>query len=325
MNKAKLVKQFFTICLVGCAMAFSSFGYAEDYPSKTIHMVVPWKAGGGTDAIARSLAEAMKSNADISIIVDNISGAAGATGTIKVAKAKADGYLILLNGTAEITSGLTFTKLPFSLDDFKYIGTVYNSPTWMLSHKDSGLTSFDDFVAKAKSNPGKLTIGVGGASGAHMIMASAIKGILGLDVRIIPYSGGKDLKKALIGNQVDSGVIHAPVLLPEIKDGMINVLTTGKSLENLTYEPLHSVKTLKDYGIDVEFGVARAVMVPKSTPAEVVDKLSQIVKKSAESEEFLKFGKTFGFKPVWMSGEETSKLIYEDLERFKHIKETYIK
>lgn len=295
-----------------------------EYPSKTIHIVVPWKAGGGTDSIGRGFAEGMKTVVDQSVVVDNISGAGGVTGTVKVARGKADGYTLLLNGTTDMTAVLTFKDVPFSLDDFAYIGGFFTSPTWVLCHKDRGYKDLQEFLGKAKANPGKLTLGTAGPAGAQMLMASAIKGFTGADFRIIPYSGGKDLKKSLIGNQVDAGIIHAPVLLAEVKAGLITVLGTGLPLDKITYPPVRETATLKDIGIPIEIGITRGIYVPKATPKEVVAKLSEIVEKAAKSEAFRKFGQTFGFVPVWIPGPDFSKQIRAELELFKEIKAKYI-
>ncbi len=323
------MKRLYNICIVVWAMAFGSTllavpAQATDYPNKTIHMVVPWKAGGGTDSIGRGFAEAMKTVIDQSVVVDNISGAGGVTGTVKVARGKADGYTLLMNGTTDMTAVLTFKDVPFSLDDFTYIGGFFTSPTWVLSHKDRGYEDLADFLAKAKANPGKLTLGTAGPAGAQMLMASAIKGVSGADFRIIPYSGGKDLKKALIGNQVDVGIIHAPVLLAEVKAGLIKVLGTGMPLDKVTYPPVRDTATLKDIGIPIEIGITRGIYVPKATPKDVVAKLSEIVEKAAKSESFKKFGETFGFAPVWIPGSDFEKQIRGELELFKEIKVKYI-
>ncbi len=296
---------------------------AAEYPEDTIHLVVPWKAGGGTDSIGRGIAEAIKEQG-VNVVVDNISGAAGITGSIKVARSKPDGYTILMNGDTDILAALTFTEVPLSLDDFQYIGGFFSSPTWILSHKDSGITSMEQFLEEAKNNPGKMTLGSATPSGAQMIMASGIKGHTGIDFRIIPYQGGADLKKALLGNQVDAGIIHAPVLLTEAKAGVINVIGTGQSLEKITYEPLRSVATLNDIGIPISIGITRGIYVPKDTPQDVVDKLIEIVTQAASSSNFAAFGEKFGFAPTWIPGPEYETQMREDLKLFQEIKKKYI-
>jgi tripartite-type tricarboxylate transporter receptor subunit TctC len=210
------------------------------------------------------------------------------------------------------------------LDDFKFIGGFYSSPTWILSHKDSGITSMKQFLEEAKKNPGKFTLGSATPSGAQMIMASGIKGHTGVDFRIIPYQGGADLKKALLGNQVTAGIIHAPVLLAEVKAGVINVIGTGRSLEKITYEPLRSVETLKDIGIPISIGITRGIYVPKDTPGGVADKLTEIIKQAASSSSFAAFGEKFGFAPTWIPGPEYETQMREDLKLFQDIKKKYI-
>lgn len=307
------------------AVGMSAGAIAADYPSKTIHLVVPWKAGGGTDNIGRGIAKALEEVSGQSVVVDNISGAGGIKGSLAVAKGDADGYTVLMNGTTDLTAAMTFQTVPVSLDDFTYIGGFYTSPTWIVAHKDRGYETFQQLLEKAKANPGTVTIGTGGPAGAQMIMASAIKGVTGVDFRIIPFSGGADLKKALIGNQIDAGVLHAPVMLPEAKEGMIKVIGTGLPLDGITYEPLREVKTLKEMGIPVEVGITRGMFVPKGTPEDVVAKLRELAEQAAKSDTFKQFGEKFGFAPVWIPGPEFEKQIREELAEFKEIHAKYIK
>lgn len=111
-------------------------------------------------------------------------------------------------------------------------------------------------------------------------------------MRIIPYSGGADLKKALLGNQVDAGVIHAPVLFQEVKTGLIKVLATGASLRCVGYPPIRETPTLRQLKIPASFGIARVVVVPKGTPKEIAEKLSALSKKVVEARSYQAFGGT---------------------------------
>ena len=207
----------------------------------------------------------------------------------------------------------------YDLNSFKYIGGVFYSPTWILSHKDSGIAGIEDFLAKAKASPGKLVMGSTTPSGAQMVMAVALQSATKAPFRIIPYQGGKDISKALLGNQVSAGIIHAPVMLNEVKAGLINVIGTGGSLQNCTYEPLHGLKTLEELGIPVSMGIYRGVMGPKNTPDDVVKALTEIVKKAAASDKFNEFGQRFGFAPQWCDGPEYEKSIKAQLVQFEHM------
>lgn len=292
----------------------------------TIRMIVPWKAGGGTDRIGRGLSAALEKASGKSVIVDNISGASSATGSIQAMKAKPDGCTILMNGTTELLAVMTFAKdLPLSIDDMKFVGAFYTTPTWMLANKKRGYGSFQAFVDAAKANPGKLTLGVGGAAGSHMVMASAVKGVLDINVRIVPFSGGADLKKALLANQVNAGIIHSPVLLKEAKAGLIDVLATGGSLEKINHEPLRKVPTLESMGHPIKMSAIRGVFVPKATPDAVIRKLAGWVETATKDAEFIAFGNTFGFPPEWVPADKFEQDMRDGVAFFKSAYDKFIK
>lgn len=313
-----------TTLAVAVAFGWTAPAKAE-FPDRTIHMVIPWKAGGGTDSIGRGLQPAFEEAAGQKLVIDNISGAGTVSGTIAVLKAKPDGYTILMNGSSDVVAPLTFKPdLPYTLDDFKFVGGFFYSPTWVVAHKDRGYETLQDLLDDAKANPGSVKLGVAGSAGSQMIMAAAIKGITGYDITLVPYSGGADLKKAVLGNQVNAGVIHAPVMLGDIKSGLIRALGAGGSLEALTYEPLRDKPTLRDVGIPVDVGVTRGVFVPKETPDEIVARLESILEEAAKSEHFRNFGQKFGFAPTWIPSEEFAKQLHGELKAFKEIKAKYL-
>jgi len=306
-------------------LAIAASPALAEFPEDTIHIVVPWKAGGGTDRIGRAIASAFEEAAGVSVVVDNINGAGGVTGSLNVAKGKADGYTLLMNGSSDMTASMTFQpQLPISLDDFAFVGGFYNSPTWILSNAERGYTSLEDLLEKAKAEPGTVTVGTAGPAGAQMLMAAAIKGSSGADFRIVPFSGGADLKKALLGDQVDAGIIHAPVLLSEAQEGLITVIGTGEPLSNLTHEPLQGIATLEDIGIPIKIGITRGLFAPKDTPEVVLAKLREIAAEAAQSDGFKEFGESFGFRPVWVPGDEFEAQVRGELETFQKIKTDFI-
>lgn len=315
---------FLTTILAVLAVALTAPAHAE-FPDKTIHMVVPWKAGGGTDNIARGMQAAFEEASGQKLVIDNISGAGTVTGTIAVLKAKPDGYTILMNGSSDVVAPLTFKPdLPYTLDDFKFVGGFFFSPTWVVAHKDRGYETLQDLLDDAKKNPGSVKIGTAGSAGSQMLMGAAIKGITGLDITLVPYSGGADLKKAVLGNQVNAGIIHAPVMMGDIKAGEVKALGAGGPLEAIVHEPLREKPTLRDVGIPVDIGVTRGVFVPKATPDDVVAKLESILEKTAKSDKFAEFGQKFGFAPTWISSKDFTKQLHGELKAFKEIKEKHL-
>lgn len=288
-----------------------------DYPKETIHIVVTFGAGGGNDLIARAVAAGMETLVGKSVVVDNITGAGGMTGSFEVVNSNPDGYTILCQD-ASLTSLFVTQKdeVPFTLDDLTPIGSVYTCPTWALSNSEKGYETLQDFVDAAKANPGTLTIGTAVTTGAQYLMACAIVDYFDLDVTIIPYEGGGELKTAVLGGHVDMGIIHSPILLPEVKEGMVNVLVAGDSLDGIGEESLRSVKTLKDYGLDTTFSSTRGFFVPNGTPAEVVSYLEQVLADVLETEAMKEFATTFGYQPAYQNAADYKAFLENELKNF---------
>jgi len=297
---------------------------ADEYPSDTVHIIMPWRAGGGTDTIARALAASMEKISGTAVVVDNLTAGAGNAAHVHAKKAKPDGLTMLLNGSSDLNSPIIFRNVPYALDDYACVGAIYQTPTWVLAHKDQGIANLDQFIERAKAEPGKLTVGVGHLTSAHGIMASAVLGSHGIDARIIPFDGGGPLKKAILGNQVTIGMIHSPVLLDAVKKGDVNVIAAGGSLENIVYEPVRGTKTLTDYGTPAEIGVVRGLFAPKSTSQEVLDQAAALVEKAATSDDFKAFGAKFGFAPIWWDGAKFCDFMKSESAEYRKIKAEFI-
>jgi tripartite-type tricarboxylate transporter receptor subunit TctC len=298
---------------------------ADEWPTDTVRLVVPWRAGGGTDLIARAIANAMdKHTGGKAVIVENITAGGGNAGHMAVKDTKPDGLTMLFNGSSDLNSPLIFRDTPFKLADYTCVGGIYSTPTWVLSNVEQGFKDLGDFIKKARENPGKLTVGVGNLANAHYVMAKAIIGRNNLDVRIIPFDGGGPLFKALLANQVSIGVIHSPILLSEVKAGKMNVLATGGDLSGINHEPLRSVKHIKEWNTPAEIGVIRGLWVPKDTPAAIIAKAEAALEKAAKSPAFAQFSDKFGFKPIWMTAKEFCAYMAKENEDFRGIKSEYI-
>lgn len=322
MLRAKTLSLYLLLLLVMTVLGIAAPAtYAAQYPARTIHIIVPWKAGGGTDSIARGLAASMRKIVNVPVIVTNISGSSGAVGTLDFLKRRADGYTLYFNGDADLDAMLYFNKnMPIKLNNFEYIGGVYSTPVWVLSNSARGYHTLKDLIHAGKKH--RITVGVAGLHGMHAVVADEIRGVKGAKMQIIPYTGGATLKVALLGNKVNAGVIWSPVLLPAVKAGKINVLAAGAPLDRISDSAVRDTKTLKDYGVPFYASITRGIYVKKGTPAAVVEKLKKIVKEATQSARFDKFGKKFGFKPKWMSGKQFK---HENLEYLSDIKSVLAK
>ena len=319
----------FKDCLLAALLSLmplmAGFSAAEAaYPAEPIRIIVPWPAGGGTDNIARAFAAALEKALDATVLVDNVVGAGGITGTFQVAKAKPDGYTLLLQGSSDLSTAMIFQKTPFTLEDFDFLCAFYSTPTWVLAHKDRGYATLKDFLDAAEKNPGTLTLASATPAGAQLLFAAGIHGYTGGKFRIVPYQGGGPFRKGMLSNEADAGIVHSPVMLPEVKDGLIRVLATGQPLDKITYAPLQKTISLKEMGIPLEVGITRGIMLPKGIATEVRDKLLEACKKAAVSQSFTDFGLQFGFSPIWMEGGDFKKLLVGELATFSTVKEKFM-
>lgn len=318
MNLRHIIRSAALGLVAGTAITGAS-ATAQDYPSDTVRIVVPWRAGGGTDSIARGLAKAMETQTSQAVLVENLTGGMGNRAHMYVKDVAPDGLTMLFNGSSDLTSLLAVNKLPYALDDYACIGGVYETPTWAIAHKDTGFKTLDDLIEFAKANPGKVVLGSGAKNTTQNLMARAIIGVKGLDARVISFDGGASMRKAVLANQVSAVMIHAPVMLDAIKAGEVNVLVAGGSVAGISYEPARSVKTLRDYGIPYDFGLTRGLLAPKDTPPEILAQASKLVETAAKSPEFAEFGAGFGFAPVWKDSATFCAQLREEVTNFQAI------
>lgn len=288
-----------------------------NYPEKTIHIIVTFSAGGGNDVIARAVASGLEEVTGQTVVVDNITGGGGMTGSYEAMSSAPDGYTILCQDASLTASLVTQAgQIPLTLDDMVPVASVYSCPTWALSNAENGYDTLQDFVDDAKANPGKLTIGTAVTTGAQYLMACAIVDYFDLDVTIIPYDGGNELKSAVLGNHVDMGIIHSPILLPEVREGMIKVLVAGNSLDGIAEESLRDVKTLSDYGMDCSFSSTRGFFLPKDTPVEIVSYLEDAFAKALDTDVVKEFAVTFGYEPKYRDSSEYHDFLVKEIEDF---------
>lgn len=318
------MKRFLTTMVAALAMASPVYADGHGYPSETIHIVVPWRAGGGTDTIARGFAAALEEQVEVAVVVDNLTGGVGDKAHKHIIGSDPDGYQILLNGSSDMNSVTMFRNTDYDYSNFDCLGGVFSTPTWILSHKDRGITSVAELLAAAKSDPEGTTIGVGSVGSPHFLMAKVLLGNNDANARIIPFDGGGPLKKAILANQVTAGVIHSPVLLDAVKAGDVIVVGAGASLENIAHEPLRGTETLASHNVDVEIGVTRGLYVPKGMDADTRAAAEALVEKAAKSDSFRDFAVGFGFAPVWIPGDDFCAMMATENAAYKDIKAKFI-
>lgn len=276
---------------------------ADNFPSETIRLIVPYKPGGGTDSIGRAFALALEEVSGQAVIVENVSGSAGINGMLALAKSNPDGYTIALNGTTDVTAPIAFRENPpYEIDAFSCAGAIFNTPVWVLSHTDNGYGTLGDFLEDAKANPGKRIMGITGKVSATDFVASTIKGTTGLDFKVVSFGGGGPLKKAIIANQVDAGVIISPVLLTEVKEGTLNALAGAGDMAGINHASSKGLSHIREYGADIDVSLIRGIWMPSGVDEEVQAKVETLVSEAISTDTFSSFASSFGFAPYSESG-----------------------
>lgn len=296
--RKKLMMIIFTL-MAACA-------FAKAYPSKNINMVVPFSAGGGTDAVARKLGSLMEKELGTSVVIVNKTGGAGAVGMTFGATQKKDGYTITMI-TREIVSLPLMNLSPISYKDFELVSLVNMDPAVVLVEKDSKYQTLDELLADAKANPEKIKFA---STAKPNFYALAIENEAGVKFNHIPYNGAGEVIPALLGKHADFSLMGPGEAIGQLKAGQLRALGI---MADTRIESLPDIATLKELGHDVVSGTWRGIAVPKGTSPEIVAALDAAIKKSVESDDFKDFmnNSTFGIK--YLNGKDFETFIIDDI------------
>jgi putative tricarboxylic transport membrane protein len=271
--------------LAALFFALAGTAVAQEYPSKPVVMVVPFTAGGPTDTLARNLAQTMTKLLKQQIIVDNTGGAGGTIGANKVAKAKPDGYMVLLHHIGMSTAPALYRTLPFNpLTDYEYIGQVADVPMTLLAKKTLPPDNFKDFVAYLKQNKAKMTYGNAGLGAASHLCGLLLLSALETDVQTVAYKGTAPAMTELLGGQIDFMCDQTTNTTGQIQANAVKVygVTSAKRVPSLPNIPTLQEQGLKNFEVVVWHGL----YAPKGTPKPVVDKLNAALKTALQDASF---------------------------------------
>ena len=248
---------------------------AQAYPTKPITMIVPFAAGGPTDALARVLGQRMSEALGQQIVIENIGGAGGTIGVNKAAKANPDGYTLLFThmGTLAVNIAL-YKSLPYdSMKDLEPIGLGGTNPMVLVVKKDLPVKNFAEFQAYVKANQKKVQYGMAGIGAASHLGGLMLNNMMQVEVLEIPYKGTGPALNDLVSGQFDYMVDQAVNVLAQIQAGNIKALgvSTLKPLPQLPGVPTIDSAGLKGYEVTIWNGF----FAPKGTPKDIIAKVDQ--------------------------------------------------
>lgn len=258
--------------------------WAQDFPNRAITMVMPYAAGGPGDTITRVFAGAMQKHLGQQIVVDNTAGASGSIGTAKVARAKADGYTLLMIHVSHATNQAMYKSLPYHpVDDFEPIGRATSGPMVIVARNDFPAKNLNEFVAYLKANASKVSLAHAGVGSASHLCGLMMMNALNVKLNEIPYKGTGPALTDLMGGQVDLLCDQTSGTVPSVKTGKIKAYASaGKTrLPQLPEVPAISDAGVEGFDINISFGL----YAPKGTPKPVLDQLTGALQKSVSDPE----------------------------------------
>jgi tripartite-type tricarboxylate transporter receptor subunit TctC len=289
---------------LGLVLAIATTGLsatAQDYPNKPIRIVVPYSPGGGTDAVARMMAQRLTVTLGQSVVVENRPGASANIGSEFVARAPADGYTILITAPNFTTSEALYEKLTWRFDDFIPVIHLVRYANVLVASPDSKMASVPDMVSRAKAAPGMMTYGSAGTgSNSHLAM-ELLKQRVGINPEHVPYKGSGPLKTDLLGNHLLLGVDGLGGMIELIKNGQVKALAVLAPRRTPLWP---DVPSLGDFGInDVDGNGWYGALLPAGTPAAVVTKLHSAFAAALAMPEMRERLTAMGVEPVGGSSE----------------------
>ncbi|MYL40331.1 tripartite tricarboxylate transporter substrate binding protein [Virgibacillus salexigens] len=269
--------------LTACSSPSSGSGEeaAANYPSKDIQLVVPWDAGGDTDAINRIVAEELEKELGQSVVVKNVAGGSGVIGAQQAMQANNDGYTLLAIHDSVAMSQLT-GQSDFGYFDFEPVSLMTSTYQLVATNPSNPWDSMEDVVQDAKAKPGEITYAASIGSTSQLEPA-LIQTAADIQFNIVGYDGTAKRMKAVVANDVSLGSVSIAAGKDYMEDERMKLL--GYTGEERSPE-LPEVPTLKEQGIDVINAANRGIVVPKDTPEAIVSKLNEALEKVANSPSF---------------------------------------
>ena len=284
------------------AMALSGISAtAQEFPNKPIRIVVPYSPGGGTDAVARMMAQRLSITLGQSVVVENKPGASANIGSEFVARAPADGYTILVTAPNFTSSEALYDKLSWRFDDFIPVIHLVRYANVLVSAPDSKMATVPEMVTRAKAAPGMMTYGSAGTgSNSHLAM-ELLKQRVGINPEHVPYKGSGPLKTDLLGNHLLLGVDGLGGMIELIKNGQVKALAVLAPRRTPLWP---DVPSLGDFGInDVDGNGWYGALLPAGTPPAVVAKLHSAFAAALAMPEMRERLMAMGVEPVGGSSE----------------------
>jgi tripartite-type tricarboxylate transporter receptor subunit TctC len=291
---------------------------AQDYPTRPIKIIVPFGAGGPADVTARLIGNVLQENFGQPFVVENRTGAGGVIGTLEAAKSPPDGYtLLMMSNTQTANESLVPQRKYELMRDLVPIAPVNYSDLVIVVHPSVPAKTLQEFIALAKSQPGKLNYASSGQGTPYHMAGELFKTMAGIDVVHVPYRNSGEARSGVIGGQVQMMIDAVPAMTPNVSEKQVRALaTTGKTRSSV----LQEVPTASEAGVPgYEATIWLGLMAPAGTPKPVIDKLNAAVNAAVKRPEIINLWTEQGAVPMSMTPEEFDKYLRGDIVKWAEV------
>jgi tripartite-type tricarboxylate transporter receptor subunit TctC len=282
---------------------------AQDYPSKAIRLVVPFAAGGGTDLLARMLARELSVSLGQSVVVENVGGAGGVIGATQVARAPADGYTLMVGtpGTIHVNPAMN-ASIKYNPDrDFVPVAHFSESASILVVNIDSPWKTVRDVIDAARAKPGELNFGSAGVGSSTHLNTELFMLLADVKMTHIPYRGTAPAITDLRGGRLQLQLENLPAVLALIRDRQVRAIAVGSPQRS---KLLPELPTIAESGVPgYESSSWTGLFAPTGTPAAVIVRLEQEVRRAAQSPEVVAALSAMGAEPVGAGAEEFRRFL----------------
>src|SRR5687768_14717269 len=259
------------------ALGIAGVAWGQAYPTKSVALIVPFAAGGPSDALARVLAQRMSSVIGHQMVVENATGAGGTVGAGKGAQARPDGYTLLLSHIGQATSVSLYRKLPYHpVDAFESVAIIAEVPMVVVARKDLAPNNAAELLAFIRASRDKVTYGNGGVGSASHLCGLLLMGSLKAEVTTISYRGSGPALTDVLGGRLDLLCDQTTTTVPHVKGAAVKgyAVTTPKRVASLSEIPTLDESGLKGFELAVWYGI----LAPKGTPPAITQYLASSLK-----------------------------------------------
>jgi tripartite-type tricarboxylate transporter receptor subunit TctC len=250
----------------------SRVAWAQTYPSRPVHWIVPFPAGGGTDIVARVIGQWLSERLGQQFVIENRPGGSANIGTEAVVRAPSDGYTVLLVASVNAINATLYNKLSFNfIRDIAPVAGIVRVPNVMVVNPSVPVRTIPEFIAYAKANPGKINMASAGTGTSQHVAGELFKIMAGIDMVHIPYRGTAPALTDLLGGQVQVLFLNTAASIQYIRAGKLRALAVTSAMR---LQALPDLPTVAEFLPGFEATLFYGLGAPKNTPAEIIDKLN---------------------------------------------------